>query len=287
MNVLRKLFSSKVSPEPIVEVAAAPVAEAEIDPRKVGYEDAVNSGWYKRETGELLEGFQITAEDTVLDVGCGEGLATLFCASQGAHVVFTDVETQKVQALTEKANRSKARKVEGFTSDSMPLPVADGYASRIMAMEMLEHTEKPEEILQELVRVGKPGAQYLITVPDDRSEVLQQPFADPSYFAPPNHIQIFDKEQFSKLVEDSGLIIERHVTWGFYWVMWMSIFWSIPSEEKEGETLGLVSPPYHPALQSWANTWRELQKIQGTQPMIDAFNQALPKAQAIIARKPG
>jgi ubiquinone/menaquinone biosynthesis C-methylase UbiE len=280
VSVLKKWFSRK---SPVNKAVAENEA---VDPRRIGFLDAVNSGWYQRETGELLEGFKIDPEDTVLDVGCGEGLATLFCASQGAHLVFTDVDPEKVDILREKAMRSKARKVEAYVSDSTPLPLADQYASKIMAMEMLEHTEKPEAILAELYRVGKPGAQYLITVPEERSEVLQKTFADPSYFAPPNHIQIFNKNRFCDLVSASGLTIERYTTWGFYWVMWMSIFWSLPDQAPERETLSLVSPPYHPALQSWSNTWNEIMKIPNGQSMVDAFNRALPKAQAVIARKP-
>ena len=234
--MLKKWFSRKTPATAQADERTA------ADPRKVGYQDAVNSGWYQREAGELLEGFKIVPEDTVLDVGCGEGLAALFCASQGAHVVFTDVDPDKIAALREKAERSKARKVEAFVSDSRPLPLDDEYASKVLAMEMLEHTDDPVAILAELVRVGKPGAQYLITVPDQRSEHLQQPFADPSYFKAPNHVQIFDKKRFCDLVSDAGLVIEKYHTWGFYWVMWMSIFWSLPQQAPEKETLALVAP---------------------------------------------
>jgi 2-polyprenyl-3-methyl-5-hydroxy-6-metoxy-1,4-benzoquinol methylase len=281
VNLIKKLFSTR---QP---VSGAPAQEDLADPRKVGFQDAFNSGWYQRETGELLQGFKIVPEDTVLDVGCGDGLATLFCASQGAHVVFSDVDERKIENLKEKALRSKARKVEAHVSDSTPLPLADAYASKVLAMEMLEHTEDPEAIVCELVRVGKPGAQYLITVPDERSEALQQPFASARYFEQPNHIQVFDKKHFCDLVESSGLVIEKYTTWGFFWVMWMSIFWIVPDQPAEGETMGMITPPYHDALQRWADTWNEIMKLPNAQSMADAFNRTLPKAQAVIARKPG
>jgi hypothetical protein len=47
--------------------------------------------------------------------------------------------------------------------------------------------------------------------------MLQKPFAKPIYFSEPNHIQIFDKESFVRLVENSGLKVERYDSWGFYW----------------------------------------------------------------------
>ncbi|CRO36601.1 hypothetical protein PAERUG_P12_London_17_VIM_2_11_09_04363 [Pseudomonas aeruginosa] len=40
----------------------------------LGLRDAVLSGWFNQETDELFSGFPISAEDTVLDVGCGDGL---------------------------------------------------------------------------------------------------------------------------------------------------------------------------------------------------------------------
>jgi hypothetical protein len=35
--------------------------------------------------------------------------------------------------------------------------------------------------------------------------MLQKPVANPVYFSEPNHIQLFDKENFIQLVENSGL----------------------------------------------------------------------------------
>ena len=50
------------------------------------------------------------ADDVVLDVGCGDGAAILFCARQGAHIVFSDVDAGKIKNLIAKARYSKARK---------------------------------------------------------------------------------------------------------------------------------------------------------------------------------
>lgn len=259
----------------------------DVDPRYCGLRDAVRRGWYNLETGELFKGFQVTEEDVVLDVGCGEGNAVLFCAKQGAHVVFSDVDAAKIGALIRKAGQTRARKVEGFVSNSLPLPLPDGYATKILATEMLEHTAAPEAILAELFRVGKPGARYLITVPDARSEILQKPVAHPSYFSTPNHIQIFDKKRFVRLTEDAGLKIEQYDTWGFYWTIFMSLFWLVHQEnDLNGAVLDQIQPPYHPVLQSWSNTWAGLLELNGAEKLLEAFDQFLPKTQVIIAAKP-
>jgi ubiquinone/menaquinone biosynthesis C-methylase UbiE len=261
-------------------------ARKDADPRMCGLIDILKRGWYKSETGELCAGFKVTADDIVLDVGCGDGGATLFCARQGAHIAFSDVNATKIKALIEKANETKARKVEGFVSNTMPLPLPDEYATKILSMEMLEHTTSPEKILAELVRVGKPGAQYLITVPDSRSEMLQKPFANPIYFSEPNHIKIFNKKNFVQMVKNSGLKVERYDSWGFYWTVFMSLFWIVQQQEcYKGVITEHNQPPYHPVLQSWANTWTGLLELECSEKLLKSFDKYLPKAQVIIARK--
>lgn len=274
----------KLRPQKVRNPAAT--ALQDVDPRMCGLVDAVRRGWYRLETGELFVGFKVTSDDVVLDVGCGEGNAILFCAKQGAHIVFSDVDETKIKTLIEKANASKARKVEGFVSDATVLPLQDEYATKILSTEMLEHTAHPEKIMTELVRVGKRGARYLITVPDSRSEMLQKPVANPIYFSEPNHIQIFNKENFIRLVENSGLTVEKYDTWGFYWTVFMSLFWMVHQQENfNSPVLDAIAPPYHPVLQSWANTWAGLMELNGSEKLLESFDQYLPKTQVIIARK--
>jgi len=284
----RKRLSSKLTSKLNPEKLSSPAATTpkDVDPRICGLLDAVKRGWYRLETGELFIGFKVNRDDIVLDVGCGEGNAILFCAKQGAHVVFSDIDAAKIKALIEKAKETKARKVEGFVSDTTPLPLPCEYATKILSMEMLEHTLNPENILAELVRVGKPGAQYFITVPDSRSEMLQKPVAKPVYFSKPNHIQVFDKETFIRLVENSGLKVERYDTWGFYWTVFMSLFWVVHQKECfDGAVLDCINPPYHPVLQSWSNTWAGLMELNGSEKLLESFDKYLPKTQVVIARK--
>ena len=59
-----------------------PCGESPVSPRMYGLRDAVLDGWFRSETGEVLAGFRHRAQDTLLDLGCGEGVATLFAARQ-------------------------------------------------------------------------------------------------------------------------------------------------------------------------------------------------------------
>lgn len=260
-----------------------------VDSRDCGLTDAVMGGWFQNDKDELFRGFPISADDVVLDLGCGHGGSTLFCARRGAHVIFTDSEAAKIEALKEKLIGTPARKAEGIVSNSLPLPLENNIASKIIALEVLEHTEEPAKILQELVRVGRPGAQYFISVPDQSSEALQQMVAPAIHFEHPNHIHIFSRETFASLVEESGLIIESRDYYGFFWTFWMMLFWATKQAEGQvfqGATHDQLEPPFHPLLNAWAKVWYDTINLPEGQKVRDALDRALPKSQIIVARKP-
>ena len=271
--------------------APAPAVEPEtaVSPRDCGFTDAVLDGWFLGASGELLKGFAISADDTLLDVGCGEGAATLFAVRQGASVIFTDSEQNKVRDLARLVEAQSQAPSLGLVSNSLPLPLADGCASKVVCMEVLEHVDEPERFMTELVRMGRPGAQYLLSVPAPVGEHLQQGIAPAGYFQAPNHVQIFSHERFGALVEDAGLIIEHRQATGFFWVMGMIFFWA--SERAAGKDMGgavrdRIQAPYPPLMEGWARTWRDLLMQPDGLAIKRVLDQFMPKSQVIIARKP-
>lgn len=282
-NLLKKLRNVNQ-----LEVAT-PEDQQQVDSRWVGLRDAALSGWFNNEEGLLLEGFDVNKEDILLDIGCGEGGRTMFCAKNGPHIVISDIDTEKVAALKLALDESPARRVEAYVSDSLPLPIADEYVTRIMAMEMLEHVDEPSAVLSEIVRVAKSGAKILLSVPTDTSENFQKGVAPSGYFQSPNHIHIFSEQDIVDLVEKAGLIVERKVKWGFFWTMWMSIHWVTEkntSKDLTGAALDNVAPPYSEILNDWASTWNKILAMPEGHILKQKLDELLPKSIAIIARKP-
>jgi SAM-dependent methyltransferase len=271
-----KLFVSRIA------AAARPVVaevkpEIEALPNDPTLKDANLSGWFKHDSGELFEGFPINSEDSVLDIGCGDGPFSSFCAERGAEVIFADINAEKVAAIESMLKNSAARAIQGLVTDAKPIPLPDGRVNKIIAMEVLEHVEDPAQFMRELVRVAKPGAQFLITVPDPLGESVQKKLAPDEYFEHPNHIRVFQRDEFARLIEDAGLIIERRADYGFYWSIWWFFFWACKQD---------LSPPWHPLLESWTNTWSMLLSTPDGPRIKKALDEAMPKSQAIIARKP-
>lgn len=285
INRIKRRLSRTANLASAIDVAnsreSQPVAEAPppvAPPADPSLADASLSGWFKQETGELFEGFPILETDHVLDVGCGDGAFISFCANQGAEVTFADIDAEKIATVKSRLDTSKARGVHGLVTDANPLPLPDAYADKVVAMEVLEHVDHPPEFLQELVRVGKPGALYLISVPDPVGEQVQKHLAPPGYFEKPNHINIFDRETFERLIVEAGLVVEKRSSYGFYWTVFWAFFWTCDQD--------LLASPRHPLLQSWANTWELMLTMRDGPRIKKALDEAMPKSQAIIARKP-
>ncbi|MGN8274876.1 class I SAM-dependent methyltransferase [Pseudomonas sp. SMN5] len=272
---------------PPVEPALSPTDR--VSPRDAGLYDAMLDGWFCNETGELLKGFALGAGDTLLDVGCGEGVATLFGVRQGASVIFTDSEHDKVRDLARQVAGQTGAPFLGLVSNSLPLPLADGCANKIVCMEVLEHIHQPEPFMAELVRMGRPGAQYLLSVPAPVGEHLQQGIAPPAYFQSPNHVQIFSAERFAALVEDAGLVIEHRQASGFFWVMGMIFFWAsqqAAGRSLEGAVRDRIQAPYPPLMERWASVWQDLLTQPDGLAIKQVLDRFMPKSQVIIARKP-
>jgi SAM-dependent methyltransferase len=241
-----------------------------------GVVDAVESGWFNGATNELFSGFPIGADDIVLDFGCGETPLTQFLAGIPQELILVDTDARKLEAAQAHVATKQPRSVRGLITQN-PLPLPDASVTRVVATEVLEHVEDPERELRELMRVARPGALFLLSVPHALSENMQRPFVAPDYFERPNHIRVFTSEAFQSLVAGCGLQIERSAVWGFYWTLWWSFFWTCDVD---------LSRPAHPLLESWSRTWSLLLRNPSGPQVKKALDECLPKTQVLIARKP-
>jgi SAM-dependent methyltransferase len=238
------------------------------------------SGWYNLAKQELAPDFKITAEDVVIDVGCGGKGACLFAGQQGAAVVGLDIDPAALEELKQGMKAYRPRSFQAIASDCNPIPLPGEHATVVLAMEVLEHVNDPSALLAELVRVGRPGARYLITVPDPTSEALMHDIAPPGYWEKPNHIRVFQRDEFLGAVEGAGLLVERRFCYGFYGTMWWSLMCAVP-----GSHIPFGQHGNSDLLRRWNETWTCLLSSPHGRHVWQALENALPKSQAIIARK--
>ena len=279
---IRQLFGGRPGPENLLMDT--------VDSRHTGLVDSVKNGWFLQQSDELFRGFKVKQGQSLLDVGAGTGTVSHFAAQRRCRVTYTDINSEAVDALGARLEAAGfGPNSEGVVSNSDPLPLASDSYDKIVCLEVLEHTTNPRQCMTELFRVGKPGAQYLLSVPGERGENIQKSYAPKLYFDTPNHLHVFSKPDFESLVEDSGLVVEKYDTTGFYWFLWMSLYWIEQKQngvELTGAALDKVEPPYSPLLQKWSTLWHEVLKNPHSEAMRRHLDDLLPKSQIIIATKP-
>jgi 2-polyprenyl-3-methyl-5-hydroxy-6-metoxy-1,4-benzoquinol methylase len=99
--------------------------------------------------------------ESLVDVGCGAG--NLY---RHVHTRFSNyIGVDAVQYEGFPASAEFCR----LDLDSGCLPLPDGSADVVAAIEVIEHLENPRDFMRKLVRLAKPGGWVLVTTPNQLS----------------------------------------------------------------------------------------------------------------------
>jgi 2-polyprenyl-3-methyl-5-hydroxy-6-metoxy-1,4-benzoquinol methylase len=173
----------------------------------------------------LMDGFEAALErlfaraapDSVLDVGCGEGVLTARWAERlgSRRVVGVDLLDPKLEAHWEGRRRENLE-FQAMRADD--LQFADDEFDLATAIEVLEHVPDPERTLSEMTRVAR--RHLLVSVP---REPLWRALnvARGAYLRElgntPGHVNHFSRRSFISLLERHGEVLE--VRTPFPWTM--------------------------------------------------------------------
>jgi SAM-dependent methyltransferase len=170
-----------------------------------GFHGALDELWIKAEP------------ESVLDVGCGEGVLTAEWAARlgDRRIVGIDLEDPKLRAEWTARTRSN---LEFRAEEATRLSFADGEFDLAAAIEVLEHVPEPEATLAEMARVSR--RRLLVSVP---REPLWRGLnmARGAYLGDrgntPGHVNHWSKQQFVTLLSRYGTVEEARSP--FPWTM--------------------------------------------------------------------
>jgi ubiquinone/menaquinone biosynthesis C-methylase UbiE len=142
--------------------------------------------------------------DSVLDVGCGEGVVTERLAQRLAPAKVLGVDADETHLKTEWDRRS-ASNLSFATGSAYDLPFADQSFDLVCCIEVLEHLERPADALAEMSRVA--GRALLLSVPNEPVWRISHLLAGRNVRRlgdTPGHINHWSKRAFAELVSEYG-----------------------------------------------------------------------------------
>ena len=167
--------------------------------------------------GTLDEMWGRAAPESVLDVGCGEGVLTHEWAERlgDRRIVGIDLEDAKLRDEWGKRRRSNLEyRVEEATS----LSFADGEFDLAAAIEVLEHVPEPEATVAEMARVAR--RHVLVSVPREplwRGLNVARGAYVRSLGNTPGHVNHWSRRSFVAMLARHGRVEEARSP--FPWTM--------------------------------------------------------------------
>jgi SAM-dependent methyltransferase len=113
----------------------------------------------KQTVGALMERLPPASGRLCLEVGCGTGLTSHFLRQRGGTWVSTDFERDHVRSAKQLVGERVLQ-----TSDA-ELPFRSAAFDVVAAINFLEHIEDDHTFFREMVRVLKPGGDFLFMAP--------------------------------------------------------------------------------------------------------------------------
>jgi len=159
----------------------------------------------------ILQALEKEKNVDLLEIGCGSGRILASIREHSKQLKLTGVDPSKAQiTLAKKENQEN--KIDFFVGDGEHLQFPDNSFTHVIIMDVLEHVEKPSQLLQETWRVLKKNGTLIAFIPAENEgvywlskKIFGQHFKEKSG----GHIQQFTFKELDTLLEINRFSIEK------------------------------------------------------------------------------
>lgn len=168
----------------------------------------------KKRTRILLRFLGCRTTDSVIEVGCGQGIILKQVRSKSRFGIDLSISNVK------KARRLFKNEILNLIVANVEMiPVDDHSFDRIICSDVIEHVQNPEKLLKEIIRILKQNGKIVITVPNDNlvdlckkavgfiklDKLLGIEYGGGDEW----HLHTFDMKQLKLIFNEKGLKVEK------------------------------------------------------------------------------
>jgi len=157
----------------------------------------------------------VSPEDTVLDIGCGNGALTFDVAKKAKRIIGIDLSKKNIKIAKEKFSRENIEYIQGDILKSLP----DEKFDVIILSNILEHIPNRIEFLENLKNKAQ---KFLIRVPMINRDwiTLYKKELGVEWRSDPTHFTEYTLEGFKEELEKVNLNLENYsIQFGEIWAV--------------------------------------------------------------------
>lgn len=184
-------------------------SELDVDEIKTFYDEVYYADAKAGNTGlrghyrRLFNKLGLRGGNAVLDVACGTGGWLRVCHAYDCHVSGVDLSDQAISVC-----RQDMPEGSFFAQPAETLPFDDNSFDVVTCLGSLEHFVDPSSSLREMVRVAKPGAMFVILVPNKDFLTRKLGLFAGTYQVDAREV-VRSLEDWQSLFNDAGMNVEQ------------------------------------------------------------------------------
>jgi ubiquinone/menaquinone biosynthesis C-methylase UbiE len=184
--------------------------------------EAVAASLMDKEVNEIFLS-ECVAGNSVLDIGCGHGIVSIFLAQHGMKVTAIDISEQLLDKLRSSIS-DKNLSIEVKRGDAYDIPCRDNEFDVVVARMFLPHFPDWPKVLKEMTRVTKQGGKLIVHFHSRENTALGKKLAmhDCKFSSseditnPFNFSAETDDAELNKVSKQAGLLVNGRTPVSFF-----------------------------------------------------------------------